>query len=169
MENNVLRFTVHGRPRAVQSVRFARVGQFVRKFQPREVLDWKNAVRFAVREQLPPDFAPIDGVPVRLSLKYYFAPPKSWPKRDLKRLAIGARFYKTTRPDVSDNLNKGIVDALTGLVWRDDALIAVMSAVKLYSPSAERTEILVQPLPQGAFPEGVASAPTVNDSTPTLF
>lgn len=138
-----------GRPRAVQSVRFARIGPFLRKYQPQEVVEWKNLIALQAQTQLPPGFSAFDGVPLRLIVEYRFAPPKSMPKRDLRALQAGAAFYKTTKPDLSDNLNKGLLDALTGLVWKDDALIAQVHARKLYTAGPERTDLRVEPLAQG--------------------
>lgn len=128
------------------------------------MLDWKRYVSFEVRRQLPPDFRPFEGVPVRLRVKYVYTPPKSWPKRDVRALAAGCRFWKITKPDLSDNLNKGLVDALTGVLWRDDALVAYISAVKVYGTGAERTVLVVEPLPQGDW-GGEEPVAWRNDST----
>ena len=34
-----------GVPKAVQSVRFARIGNFMQKYQPKDVMEWKNYIK----------------------------------------------------------------------------------------------------------------------------
>ncbi len=123
----------------------------MRKYQPTEVLQWKTAVRLEAASQLDPAFRPYDGVPLRLLVEYLFSPPKSLPKRDFRALSSGCLFYKTTRPDLADNLNKGLLDALTGIVWKDDSLIVEVYSRKLYTPRYECTRLRVEPLAQGVF------------------
>lgn len=48
------------------------------------------------------------------------------------RPKIGAPYFKETMPDL-DKLQRAIGDALTGVVWTDDAKIVVWSACKVYS------------------------------------
>ena len=38
----------------------------------------------------------------------------------------------TSRPDLSDNLHKGFLDALKGILFRDDALIVWSESRKIY-------------------------------------
>ena len=138
-----------GRPQAVQSVRFARTPFGMRKYQPTEVLQWKSTVRLDAARQLGPAFRPFSGVPLRLDVEYLFSPPKSLPKRDFAAIQQGRVFFKTTRPDLADNLNKGLMDALTGIVWADDSIIVEVHARKVFTAGAECTRLSVTPLRQG--------------------
>jgi Holliday junction resolvase RusA-like endonuclease len=40
--------------------------------------------------------------------------------------------FKTTKPDLQDNLNKPLFDALEGLVWERDQNVVAMDDVKKY-------------------------------------
>lgn len=50
------------------------------------------------------------------------------------RIAIenGQRFYKTTTPDMPDNLKKLTLDAMSKLVYKDDALICTENDIAKY-------------------------------------
>ncbi len=120
-----------GEPKAVQSVRFARIGNFIRKYQPKEQLDWKNYLKMQAMEQLPPGFTPFQEI-VHLKARFVFSHPKSWTKRKTQEFMLGTKMFKTTRPDLNDNLLKGVCDALTGIIWQDDGLIATVASEKIY-------------------------------------
>ncbi|WP_025899071.1 RusA family crossover junction endodeoxyribonuclease [Sneathiella glossodoripedis] len=65
--------------------------------------------------------------PVRLDLEFRFPIPKSWPKYKRENPP-----RHTSRPD-KDNLEKGVMDALNGIVWKDDAQIDVGETKKMYA------------------------------------
>lgn len=126
-------FLLYGKPKAVQSFRLAVVNGFARKFQPKEQIEWKNWIRLQVSQRLDPKFKMIEDQPIEIEVAYMYAPPKSWSKKKMRTLEEVGYIWKTTKPDVSDNLNKGLIDALTGLLWRDDSLIVDCHAKKYYS------------------------------------
>ena len=78
------------------------------------------------------------GVPVKIVLKLYYAPPKK---------AKGT--YKPTRPD-ADKALRGISDSLTGIVIHDDSQIAVVHMEKLFG-MPERAEIEVEDIWTGTL------------------
>ena len=57
--------------------------------------------------------------------------PKSFSKK-AREAALAALIRPTTRPD-GDNYLKGVLDALNGILWTDDARIVDMSCHKYYS------------------------------------
>jgi crossover junction endodeoxyribonuclease RusA len=73
--------------------------------------------------------------PLSLKIVFYMPRPKSLPKRVL---------FHTKKPDL-DKLVRAIKDALTGVVWTDDAQVMSMSAAKLYASEGDmpRAEIQV--------------------------
>lgn len=121
-----------GEPKAIQSVRFANVGGFARKYQPKANTDWKGYLKLQTASQLPDEWKLLEG-PLLLSAEFSYAPLRSMPKRLLRRIEDGDVVYKPTRPDLCDNLMKGLCDALTGVVWRDDAQICRVSSVKRFA------------------------------------
>ena len=162
-----LAFLFFGRPQAVQSFRFARTPFGMRKFQPQAVVDWKNRIRLEAVAQLPLRFAPFADTPLRIEVEYLFSPPKSLPKHDFVAIQQGRVFFKTTRPDLADNLNKGLLDALTGIVWKDDSVIVEVYARKVYTAGTECTRLLVTPLPQGFPPNPrTAAGPSTSQRQP---
>jgi len=118
-------------PLAVQSVRFANIGGFMRKYQPRSNQDYKGCIKALALNQLPDDFELFTG-PIKVDVEYIFPPLKSMSKKLTKSIEEGFLIYKDTKPDLSDNLNKGTFDALTGIVWLDDSQIVQLSAKKVY-------------------------------------
>ena len=127
----IIKMSFLGEPKAVQSMRVAQIGGFIRKYQPKQNIEWKNYIRIKAQQQLPEGFRILDAE-ARISVLFVFPAGKSWSKRNLEKLANGERFGKTTKPDLVDNLCKGLCDALTGTVWRDDAIITRVTSEKVF-------------------------------------
>lgn len=73
---------------------------------------------------------PIEG-PIKVHVYAEFPIPASWAK--WKRTAAMARaIFHSSVPDL-DNLVKSI-DALNGIVWKDDSQVACLTAWKKYGP-----------------------------------
>jgi Holliday junction resolvase RusA-like endonuclease len=58
-----------------------------------------------------------------------FEYPKTFPK--YKKDSIEPN-YKVTKPDLQDNLNKPLFDALEGILWERDQNVVAMDDVKKY-------------------------------------
>lgn len=130
MEELLLNFS--GEPKAIQSVRFAKRGEHFSKYQPKQNVEWKNFIKITAISQLPADWAILDA-PIGIAVEFRFTPPKRMRKRDLMAIRDGNVIYKTTKPDLTDNLCKGLIDALTGVVWCDDSRICRVYSVKRYA------------------------------------
>jgi Holliday junction resolvase RusA-like endonuclease len=111
-----------------QSVRVTRFG---RTYQPKKILDYKSLVKEAVRERLPDGFSVICAdTPIEIvQLHYVFEWPKSFSAKKRNSEYI---YYKVTKPDLHDNLNKALFDALEGVVWERDQNVVSMNDVKKY-------------------------------------
>ena len=133
----MITFTFQGEPKAVQSARFARIGNFIKSYQPKDVIDWKNYVKIQAQAQLPEDFEMFKDCPLSIFAEFTFLPPKSMSKKDIKRIAEGELIYKITKPDLTDNLMKGLIDALSGIIWERDQQIALVRSFKRYSFTAQ--------------------------------
>jgi len=124
------KFAILGIPFAKQSFRFTRTGH---KYQPAEVKQNEYNVRLQVINQLPKPFTPFSKAVEILSITYAFPAPKSLKKADRLQIEAGGYVPKTTKPDLTDNLNKGLIDALKGVVFADDSIIWRMNNVcKVY-------------------------------------
>ena len=117
-----------GEPKAVQSFRYTKSGM---RYQPSAVTDWKTYIRLTAEQQLPPGFVLLNS-PLLVHAVFTFSAPRSWSKKKLSMLARGGRFYKTTKPDLTDNLMKGLIDALSGIIWLQDQQICEVRSSKLY-------------------------------------
>jgi len=90
---------------------------------------------------LPPKTGLLEG-PLRLTVLFYFPRLKAH-FRSNGDVKDTAPTYKTSYPD-TDKLIRAIGDALTGIVYHDDAQIAEVRAAKLYDATA-RAEVTIEP------------------------
>jgi Holliday junction resolvase RusA-like endonuclease len=108
---------------------------------------WQGEVKRQVLEQLGGTPLLLDG-PIDLTLRFYLARPKSHFGSGANALKVldSAPARPTVRPDVL-KLSRGVEDALTEIVWKDDAQIVNEYLEKHYG-YPERVEILVKPVAQ---------------------
>lgn len=118
-------------PLAVQSARFCRQGKFIRSYQPEKVTSYKENLKKLALSQLPECFELYKDA-IGVATVFVFPCPKSFSRKKMEFIREGGIIYKTTRPDLSDNLHKALNDAMTGILWKDDSLIAVSSSMKIY-------------------------------------
>jgi Holliday junction resolvase RusA-like endonuclease len=126
-----------GRPRAVKRGKFAGVHE--------DPKDTKNKETLAViAQQKSPD--ELLAGPLLVSVHFWFQRPKSHygTGKNSGLLKDSAPKYHTSRPD-RDNLDKLVLDALTGIFWKDDSTICQGSISKMYS-ERPRTEIFIKSL-----------------------
>jgi len=87
--------------------------------------------------------APLEG-PLRLAVTFTLPRPKGHLGR--RGLRPSAPLYPMTRPDLT-KLLRGLEDACTGLLWRDDAIIVEQMIAKVYGDipgAAVRVEVLTR-------------------------
>jgi len=129
--------TIPGIPRPKQSARFSiRSGKngnnFIHKYQKKEIIENENNIRTTVLSQIPQGFQLFNG-PVKINkLHYIFPPLKSMKKSEKTFLQNGGIIYKHTKPDLTDNLQKGLFDALEGILFYNDSQVCIMNNVKKY-------------------------------------
>ena len=109
--------------------RFRNAGRFVQTYMPTSYTKHKAYIQ----EQMPKLLTDKN---LKVSLYFYFEPPKSWSKKR-KLIAIGT--YKRTKPDV-DNLIKTVLDAAKNHVWQDDNQVVHIDSYKMY---AEESKIVM--------------------------
>lgn len=98
--------------------------------------DWKNSVKIFCRENY--NGQPIQG-PIALEITFTMPRPKSH-YRSNGLIKATAPHYVTKKPD-STKLLRSTEDALTGLLWRDDAQVAIQTVYRIYgeTPGAKIT------------------------------
>lgn len=117
-------FTVHGTPLPQGSTVATSRGK-VRHHGHAKLTAWRQAIGWAARTAMTTQ--PLSG-PVIVSLVFQF-------EGDSKR-------PMTKRPDV-DKLGRAVLDALTGIVWRDDCQVVGLQSVKGYGHDS-RVEVMVE-------------------------
>lgn len=111
-----IRFFVQGEPRPKQSFRIGGAGQGGHGYQPARVKAWQAEVGWAAMQMMRDAgfVAPITGR-VAVTLTFHLG--------DCRRVDL-------------DNLSKGTLDAMNGVVWADDQQIVMLHLTKR-APSAE--------------------------------
>jgi Holliday junction resolvase RusA-like endonuclease len=138
----IIDFIVHSipvaQPRQRHAIRGRGAKAFVANYTPTNhpVNAFKADCRLACSKALG-DAPPFDS-PLRLSILAVFPRPSDriWKKRPM------VREYKASKPD-GDNLAKSILDALNGLLWRDDSLIADMRITKIIANGDEQPKVYI--------------------------
>jgi Holliday junction resolvase RusA-like endonuclease len=114
------RFFVPGLPIAQPRTRSTANG---RHYTPNNgVVKWKRSIQFAARQQF--SGLRMEG-PFRVDLEFVFPRPKSitWKTRPMPSI------WHIKKPD-RDNLDKAVLDALTGIFWHDDCQVCSGSIEK---------------------------------------
>jgi crossover junction endodeoxyribonuclease RusA len=100
---------------------------------------WRHAIATEARRTVE-DHPPLTG-PVTVALAFRFPRPKShWlpanARRPAAELRLDAPVFVTSKPD-ADKLARAALDALTGVVFGDDAQVSTLSVVKRYAGLVE--------------------------------
>lgn len=112
-------------PMSHQSVRCGK-GFF---YQPSKIKDFKNRVAVVAKKLLPTDFKMFSrDVPLIMRIEHNF----QYRKAEKKSL-LGWMLPKLSKPDVTDNLQKALVDALTGIIFERDQQIFDCHAKKFWN------------------------------------
>jgi Holliday junction resolvase RusA-like endonuclease len=96
---------------------------------------WKRAVDDGIRQLvLEQRISTPTEAPIAIMIAFFFARPKS--HTGAKGLKPSAPRNHTQKPDI-DNLIKLVADRITrnGRIWRDDAQIHIVTAMKFWSES----------------------------------
>lgn len=120
-----IQFTIPMIPVAKGRPRFRMIkNKFAIAYTPKKTKDAEDQIRRLAMPYKPKSII-VD--PIHLVLSFWMPVPKGTSKK--KRYSM--RFH-SKRPDL-DNLEKLIMDALTGTFWKDDSLIWSKKTVKMYS------------------------------------
>lgn len=129
-----VKFTVPGKPVGKGRPRVTRYGTYT----PEKTKKYEALVRNCWRTQA--GAAIPAGVPIVAEFFAYFPIPKNTSKK--KREAMEGKFC-LTRPD-TDNITKGILDALNGVAYPDDSAVMIGGAWKYYTNGLPRVEVVLR-------------------------
>lgn len=130
-------------PLAKQSTRFSRGRAYI---DPK-YLEWQKRFMWLAKQASPKFCQARFARGVSVCIHYYCPPPKGFPSREAvlnwtieKQEKMGVCVsdwgvvFKTSKPDLPDNLNKLPLDTLTKMmVLRDDAIVCAFNATKVYT------------------------------------
>lgn len=154
----MITFRILGEPKAQQSFRVRGFmgpngKPFAQKYQAKDAKENQGNIRAQIAQQLPAGWVPIQGpVWIRRAL-FIFAATKDIEKIARKNIRNSFNdppfFYeprtsmecqdipilKITKPDLGDNLMKGLLDAMSGVVYQDDKQVCfIQNSIKAYGP-----------------------------------
>ena len=136
----MIKFTVDGEPvpKARARTFYNKKAGRVMSYTPKETMGFENKVAaYAVQ------FRPKEGVnlgAIRIFIEIFKSIPKSMSKKN-RILAEEKKLRPITRPD-GDNYEKGIFDALKGIIWHDDGQVVDCYWRKYFS-CKPRVEIII--------------------------
>lgn len=122
-------FTVKGVPQGKGRPRFRRAGNFVTTYSDAKTKAYEELIRVMARIALGPA-RPSEG-PVSVDLYIRCPIPLSYPHKRLKA-CLANEELPTKKPDI-DNVIKVFLDAMNGVVYKDDTQVIRVSAKKAYS------------------------------------
>jgi Holliday junction resolvase RusA-like endonuclease len=98
-------------------------------YTPGKTVSYENRIAAAAQATMngsPPTQQPLD---VQLTIQ--LLPPASWSQKR-QRESVAGDIAATKKPDM-DNIVKSALDAMNGIVYRDDAQIVRLLVIKVYS------------------------------------
>lgn len=118
-----------GAPVAKGRPKFARIGNgHSVAYTPAKTRHYESALRYAAQQAM--DGTPLLDGPLSLSILVRRPVPQSWSQKKQAQ-ALAGNIHPTTKPDL-DNHEK-VLDALNGVVWRDDSQVVFKMSSKVYS------------------------------------
>ena len=113
-------------------------------YDPQRSRNYKQLVRFWVTQHLKKidDWKPLEN-PLCVDLTFFVGIPSSWSKQKRVEASVGKIRPIGKKSNDADNLAKGVLDASTGLLWVDDAIITDLSIHKRYTGELARVVIKI--------------------------
>lgn len=143
----MLAFTVHGVAQPKGSARaFVAGGRAVVTSANRNVKAWQQLVALGASDAIRVGRRGLTDGPVRVIVTFHLPRPKKYARR-------GGAIAHTTKPDV-DKLARCVLDALTAIVFRDDAQVVELVARKEYAAvdAPASCDVCVAPVPKLEVP-----------------
>lgn len=125
-------FSIDEIPQGKGRPRFRRVGNFVSTYTDSKTRDYESKIADRARNAMgetPPLLSPVS-----VSMYFRLPVPTSTPKKRVASL-LGGLVRPTKKPDL-DNLDKAVLDALNGIVYKDDSQVVTIHSKKVYSTHA---------------------------------
>lgn len=131
--------TIPIEPKPQSRPRFRRNGM---PYELKEMKEYRNEVTRQCKLQLKDCFEMLSDMPIKAIVTFYITPPKYISKVAKNEQALDNEVLRVYRKPDIDNYVKAIFDSMSGVVFKDDGMIASMVVEKFYSNNP-RTEILI--------------------------
>lgn len=131
-------FTVFGDPKGKARPKFAKIGNFMKAYQPKEQQITENYIKMSYLETAKGAY--LAGA-LEMKIKAYYPIPKSASKKKREEMLSGV-IRPVIKPDC-DNILKCVEDSLNRIAYDDDRQIVDSSISKYYS-DRPRTEIEIR-------------------------
>lgn len=134
----MIKLTIPGEPCAQGRPRFSTAGGFVKAYDPGKSRNYKAFVKLIAMEEMKKQGWKYTERPLLIRVDAYLTLAKSRSKK-FKADALAGREFPTKKPD-ADNLLKTVMDALSGVLYKDDKQIIDCGVRKYY---AEEPKLVV--------------------------
>jgi Holliday junction resolvase RusA-like endonuclease len=128
-------FKVLGDPKGKGRPRFSRVGKFTKTYTDAKTKMYENEIANAARIAMDCfqgkwPHEPLE-TPLSVTLIVHVGVPASYSKKRTTACLIGEE-WPTKKPDI-DNIAKAFLDAMNGIVYKDDVQVIRLHVYKKYS------------------------------------
>ena len=136
-------FIVFGTPVGKGRPRFRNTGKFVQTYTPKKTGDYEDTVRTSARAAMGSE-KPLE-TPVSVYLYIRLPIPASYSKKRTQDCIDGIE-RPAKKPDI-DNVAKAVMDAMNGIVYRDDCQIVDLHIAKVYAVTPAVEVVVSEQLP----------------------
>lgn len=138
----IIEFTIPGKPVGQGRPRFSRHRGYVQTYDPAKSRQYKAMATMCAQRVYSGN--PLE-TPLKITVKAYFGLYKSYTKKR-REACLSGQEVPTKKPDI-DNIVKGIMDSLNGVIYHDDKQVIQLVAFKAYAEKP-RVEVTVEELEQ---------------------
>lgn len=131
----MIKITIPIEPKPQSRPRFTKTG---RVYELKEMTDYKKAIALHCKQQYKGNL--IADKPIGVIVRFYITPPKYVSKVKKNAQNVNNEVIRVAKKPDIDNFVKAIFDAMSGVVFKDDGVIAYQLSEKFYSNNP-RTEI----------------------------
>ena len=121
-------YMVEGNPVGKQRPRFSRRGNFVSTYTPTKTRDYESLIKEAAQKAMGSS-EPLE-TPVTVAIYITVKTSSSFSKKT-RQEAINGLIKPTKKPD-ADNIAKCFLDAMNGIVYKDDCQVCTLHIKKVY-------------------------------------
>ena len=132
-------YQVEGNPVGKGRPKFARRGNFVSTYTPTKTRDYEDLIKDAARKAMGSN--ELLETPVTVAIYITVKTSSSFSKK-MRQEAINGLIKPTKKPD-ADNIAKCFLDAMNGVVYKDDSQVCTLHIKKVYGDIG-MVEVMVQ-------------------------